>query len=172
MQYTMKSSQLFCQLPVPETLSILSLRCLKSSLYSLGTDPQKKSLSKIVPLLGVFARNIVTCCLVTWQISRGRCLTLGFIWGFLGRATTIHFTNLLHTNKSLGLDWTLLNSVINWTGADCSFTFVTSRRTEYWPPPPTVHLIPRLFIATGKCLHNRCLATDYPSSILWGGYMC
>jgi hypothetical protein len=33
--------------------------------------------------------------------SWNACLTLRFIWPFLGRATTIHFTNLLHIDKSL-----------------------------------------------------------------------
>jgi hypothetical protein len=87
---------------------------------------------------------------------RNACLTLGFIWPFLGRATTIHFTNPLHINKNLvcssrcnfwtilsaGLsplldrNWTPLNSVVKWTGAACSFSFVTSRRTEYRSPSP------------------------------------
>jgi hypothetical protein len=46
--------------------------------------------------------DTVTCCLgnVT-NSSWNACLTVGFIWPFLGRATTIHFTNLLHTNKNL-----------------------------------------------------------------------
>jgi hypothetical protein len=90
-------------------------------------------------------------------------------WPFFGRSTTIHFTNLLHINKSLicgsrcnfwtilspGLSllldwsWTLLNSVLNWTGANCSFSFVTSRRTEYRSPSRTVHMILLLFVATG-----------------------
>jgi hypothetical protein len=33
--------------------------------------------------------------------SWNACLTLRFSWPFLGQATTIHFTNLLHINKSL-----------------------------------------------------------------------
>jgi hypothetical protein len=49
----------------------------------------------------------------------------------------------IHTSVlsgALGLDWTLLNSVVNWTRADCTFCFVTSRRTEYRLPSRTASI--------------------------------
>jgi hypothetical protein len=72
-----------------------------------------------------FFLHIVTCFLgnVTSN-SWNACLTLGSIWPFLGRATTIHFTNLLHTNKSLVWNsrcnfWTILSAglslLLDWT---------------------------------------------------------
>jgi hypothetical protein len=113
--------------------------------------------------------------------SWNACLTQRFIWPFLGRAATIHFTNLLHTNKSLvflfssgALALTSELSVLkvlsaglslSLTGAHCSFSFVTSRRTEYRSPSRTVHLIPCLFVDTRTCLPSRCLAIDYSASI-------
>jgi hypothetical protein len=43
--------------------------------------------------------------------------------------------------------------------------FYNSGRTEERPPPRTIHLLLPLFVFTGTCLPNRCLAMDYSASI-------
>jgi hypothetical protein len=43
----------------------------------------------------------------------------------------------------------------------CLSSFYNSRRTEERPPPRTVRLLLRLFVATGTCLPNLCPAMVY-----------
>jgi hypothetical protein len=143
----------------------------------------------------------VTCCLVMWLITRGCLFNTAFylefpwpsnryslyksfihkqefcllvlVWSSRCNFWTVYSESLVCWPVSLlNWSWILLNSVVNWTGADCSFSFVTSMRTEYRSPSRTVQLILHLFAATGTCLSNRCLAMDYSASIRCRGNVC
>jgi hypothetical protein len=146
-------------------------------------------MNKIRGNLHTLARR-TSVYIVTWpgnvtNDSWNACLTLRFIWPYLGRAANIRFTNVLHINKSRVFLFSsgaltskppvlkVLSAGLSLflTGADCSFSFVTSRRTEYRLPSRTVYLILRLFVTTGTCLRNYYLAMNYSPSI-FAAEMC
>jgi hypothetical protein len=71
------------------TQKLLSIGTRKFiTMFTMSRDPTSDTKCHVFP--GNVTNN-------SWNA----CLTLRFIWLFLGRATAIHFTNLLYTNKSL-----------------------------------------------------------------------
>jgi hypothetical protein len=94
---------------------------------------------------------------VTSSVSVVRCLTL-HSWAPNSLTNKSAFTNDRLKNELV--DYSSTNESINYVSS-----FYNSERTEGRPSPRTVRLLLRLFVVTGKCLLNRCLAMDYSASI-------